>query len=58
MGVALNLLSQVLKYALCQIWLKYWLSCFKKIFKFRQFFLLFRNYLPLEKGGALHLKKN
>ena len=22
------------------------------------YFLLFRNYLPLEKGGALHLKKN
>ena len=31
----------------------------KKIFKFCQcIFLLFCNYLPLEKGGALHLKKN
>ena len=30
----------------------------KKIFKFRQcFFSLFRNYLPLEKGMALNLKK-
>ena len=30
----------------------------KKIFKFRQgIFTLFRNYLPLAKGGALHLSK-
>ena len=31
----------------------------KKIFKFSQhgFFLLFRNYLPLEKGMALELNK-
>ena len=29
----------------------------KKIFKFRQCISLFRNYHPLEKGGALHLKK-
>ena len=30
----------------------------KKIFKFRKcIFSLFRNYLPLGKGGALHLNK-
>ena len=29
----------------------------KKIFKFRQWFSLFRDYLPLENGGALHLNK-
>ena len=29
----------------------------KKIFKFVNVFSLFRNYLPLEMGGALHLNK-
>ena len=29
----------------------------KTIFKFRQVFSLIRNYLPLEKGGALHFNK-
>ena len=29
----------------------------KKIFNFVNVFSLFRSYLPLEKGGALHLKK-
>ena len=29
----------------------------KKIFKFRQYISLFRNYLPFEKGGAVHLNK-
>ena len=29
----------------------------EKIFKFVNVFSLFRNNLPLEKGGALHLKK-
>ena len=29
----------------------------KKIFEFRQYILLFRTYLPLEKGGTLHLNK-
>ena len=29
----------------------------KKIFEFINVFSLFRNYLPLEKGGALHLNK-
>ena len=30
----------------------------KKIFKFRQCILLFRNYLPLEKGVALYANLN
>ena len=30
----------------------------RKIFKLVNVFSLFRNYLPLEKGGAIHLKKN
>ena len=29
----------------------------KKIFKFVNVYSLFRNYLPMEKGGALHLNK-
>ena len=29
----------------------------KKIFNFVNVFSLFHNYLPLEKGGALHLNK-
>ena len=29
----------------------------KKIFKVLNVFSIFRNYLPLEKGGALHLNK-
>ena len=29
----------------------------KKIFNFINVFSLFRNYLPLEKGGVLHLNK-
>ena len=29
----------------------------KKVFNFVDVFSLFRNYLPLEKGGALHLNK-
>ena len=29
----------------------------KKIFKFRQYIFAICNYLPLEKGGALHLNK-
>ena len=29
----------------------------KKIFKLYNVFSQFRNYLPLEKGGALHLNK-
>ena len=46
------------KDALCQVWLKlpqwFWGGRF---FKFVNVFSLFRNYLPLEKGEALHLKK-
>ena len=46
------------KDALCQVWLKlaqwFWRGRF---FNFVNVFSLFRNYLPLEKGGALHLNK-
>ena len=46
------------KDALCQDWLKlaqwFWR---RKFFNFVNVFALFRNYLPLEKGGALHLNK-
>ena len=44
----------------CQVWLKlvqwFWR---RRFFLNREcFFLLFHNYLPLEKGGALHLKNS
>ena len=46
------------KDALCQVWLKmaqwFWR---KRYLNFVNVFSLFHNYLPLEKGGALHLKK-
>ena len=46
------------KDALCQVWLKlaqwFWR---RGLFNFVNVFSLFHNYLPLEKGGALHLKK-
>ena len=46
------------KDALCQVWLKltkwFWI---RRFFNFVNEFLLFRNYLPLEKGRALHLNK-
>ena len=44
--------------ALCQVCLKldHWLWR-RKFFNFVNDFLLFRNYLPLEKGLALYLKK-
>ena len=46
------------KDALCEVWLKldqwFWK---RKFFNFVNVFSLFRNYLPLEKGGALHLNK-
>ena len=46
------------KDALCQVWLKlaqwFWLRGF---FNFINVFWLFQNYLPLEKGRALHLNK-
>ena len=46
------------KNALCQVWLKlaqwFW---WREFFNFVNVFLLFCNYLPLEKGRALHLNK-
>ena len=46
------------KDTLCQIWLKlaqwFWR---RRFFNFVNVFSLFRKYLPLEKGGALHLNK-
>ena len=60
-GLALplnKLESPSLKDALCQVWLKlaqwFWR---RRFFNFVNVFSLFRNYLPLEKGGALPLKK-
>ena len=45
------------KDALCQDWLKlaqwFWR---REFFNVVNVFSLFRNYLPFEKGGALHLK--
>ena len=46
------------KDALCQVWLKmaqwFWR---RRFFNFINVFSLFHYYLPLEKGGALHLNK-
>ena len=46
------------KDALCQVWLKlaqwFWR---RRFLNFVNVFSLFRNYLPLEKGGAHHLNK-
>ena len=60
-GVALHLNkleSPSPKDALCQVWLKlaqwFWR---RRFFNLVNVFSLFRNYLPLEKGGALHLTK-
>ena len=46
------------KDALCQVWLKMaqWFLR-RRFLNFVNVFSLFRNYLPLEKGGALHLNK-
>ena len=60
-GVALHLNkmeSPSPKDALCQIWSKLaqWF-CRRRFLNFVNVFSLFRNYLPLEKGGALHLIK-
>ena len=46
------------KDAWCKVWLK-WAQWFwrRRFFNFVNVFSLFRNYLPLEKGGALHLNK-
>ena len=50
--------SHSAKDALCQVWLKlaqwFWS---RRFFNFVNVFSLFRNYLPLEKGRALHLNK-
>ena len=50
--------SPSLKDTLCQIWLKlaqlFWR---RRVLNFINVFSLFRYYLPLEKGGALRLKK-
>ena len=50
--------SPLPKDALCQVWLKlaqwFWR---RRFFYFVNVFLLFRNYLPFDKGGALHLNK-
>ena len=45
------------KDALCQVRLKLAQWFWRRISKFCQCISLFHNYLPLEKGGALHLKK-
>ena len=44
------------KDALCQVWLKL-AQWRRRFFNFLNVFSLFRNYLPLEKGGALYLNK-
>ena len=44
--------------ALCQVWLKLAQWFWKRRFlNFDNVFFVFCNYLPLEKGGALHLNK-
>ena len=53
-----KLISPSHKDALCQVWLKlaqwFWR---RRFLNFVNVFSLFRNYLPLKKGGALHLNK-
>ena len=60
-GGALHLIkleSPSPKDALCQVWLKLaqWFRR-RRLLKFVNVFLLFGNYLPLEKDGTLHLNK-
>ena len=45
------------KDALCQVWLKLAQWFWRRFSNFVNEFLLFLNYLPLEKGGALLLNK-
>ena len=45
------------KDALCQVWLKLAQWFWRRFFHFVNVFSVFRNYLPLEKGRALHLNK-
>ena len=50
--------SQSPKDALCQVWMKLAQLFFRTRFlKFVNVFSLFLNYLPLKKGGVLHLNK-
>ena len=61
MGGAFQLIkleSPLPKEALCQVWLKLaqWVWR-RRYFYFFNVFSLFRNYLPLEEGRALHLNK-
>ena len=60
-GMAFHLRKHSLpspKYALCQVWVKLALWFLRRRFlKFINAFSLFRYYLPLEKGGVLHLNK-
>ena len=43
--------------ALCQVWLELAQWFWRRFFNFVNVFSLFCYYLPLEKGGALHLNK-
>ena len=45
-------------HALSKIWIKIPVVLDKKILNFVNVFSLFRNYLPFEKGGALHMQKH
>ena len=45
------------KDALCQVWLKLAQWFWRRFLNFDNVFSLFPNYLPLEKGGALHFNK-
>ena len=58
-GSSLNKIESLsLKDAFCQVCLKLaqWFSR-RRFFNFVNVFSLFRTYLPLQKGGALHLNK-
>ena len=58
MALPLNKLeSPSPKDALCKVWLKLARWFWRIFLKLRPCFTLFRNYLPLEKCGALYLKK-
>ena len=41
----------------CQVWLIRAKWFWRRFLNFVDVFSLFRNYLPLEKGGRLHMKK-
>ena len=42
---------------LCQVWIKLAQWLWRRFFNFVNVFSLFQNYLPLEKGRALHLNQ-